>query len=198
MTKEVFLLELARRLSQLPPDEVQRRQSYYAELLDDMMEDGLSEESAVARLGDLSEIVDEILKETPLPTLVKTRLRPRNGWTAAAVVAVILGAPLWIPLVFALLLSAAAVVVAIFSVIASLFICVLALAVTGVLLFIRGFSLFALGRGHAVFAIGVGLLMLGTVCLTFLAAKYASIGLFQGGCWLSRAVKGLFIVKEAE
>lgn len=196
MTKEVFLWELAHRLRQLPADEVRRQQAYYEELLDDMIEDGISEESAVAKLGDLSEITDEILRDFSLPTLVKSRLRPKNGWTIAAITVAVLGSPLWIPLLFALLLTVGALVLAFLSVIAALFLCVLTLACAGVLMLFRGFELFTLSGGYAVFAIGIGLVTLGLVCLAFLAAKYASIGLWHGGRWLFRAVKGLLIVKE--
>lgn len=196
MTKEVFLRELARGLHQLPPDEVKRQQAYYEELLADMMEDGIDEEAAVEKLGDVSAIVEEILQDTPLPTLVKTRLKPKKGWTAAAIVAVVLGAPLWIPLLLALILMAFAVCLSIGAVIVAAFCMVLALALAGVVIIFRGVSLFALGGSYAVFSIGCGLLLLGFFCLSFLAAKYAAIGLFRGGRWLFRAVKGLFIAKE--
>ncbi len=196
MTKEVFLRELEAGLHQLPADEVQRRKAYYEELIADMMEDGISEENAVAKLGDLSEIVDEILKDTPLPTLVKTKLRPKHGWTTAAIVVTVLGAPLWLSLLLALIAVAFAMVIAICSIVLALFLSVVALGCFGVMTMIHGFGLFATGGGYAIFSIGAGFLMLGLVCLAFLAAKYASIGLFRGARWLFRAVKGLFIVKE--
>lgn len=196
MTKEVFLQELANRLGNLPEEEVKAQQAYYEELLADMMEDGIEEQVAVAKLGDISEIVDEIMRDMPLPLLVKNRLRPKNGWTVAAIFVAVLGAPLWIPLLFALLMVAGALMMAFFAVIVSLFISVIALACAGGVMIFHGFGLFAMGGEYAMFAIGVGMLILGLVCLAFLAAKYASIGLFRGGRWLFRAIKGLLIVKE--
>lgn len=41
MTKEVFLRELGRKLRQLSDKEVKQQLSYYEELLNDMMEDGM-------------------------------------------------------------------------------------------------------------------------------------------------------------
>lgn len=196
MTKTVFLQELAHRLRQLPTEEVQQHLAYYTELIDDMIEDGFHEEAAVAKLGDVSAIAAEIMRDMPLPALVKNRLRPKNGWTVAAIAVAVLGSPLWIPLLLALLLTAGAVFIAIWAVIISLFICVLALACAGVLLMVRSVGLISMGGGYAVFAVGVGLLLLGLVCLAFLAAEYASIGLYRGGRWLFRSVKGLLIVKE--
>lgn len=196
MTKEVFLRELERGLHQLPPDEINRRKAYYEELLADMMEDGISEEDAVAKLGNLPEIIDEILRDTPLPTLVKNRLRPKHGWTVAAITVAVLGSPIWVSLLFALVVTVGAMILAFFSVILALFLTVIALALAGVLVMIHGFGLFAVNAGLAIFSIGTSLIMLGLVCLSFLAAKYASIGLYRGGRWLVRAVKGLLIQKE--
>ncbi len=196
MSKEMFLRELARKLHRLPETEVKQRVSYYEELLDDMIEDGIPEAKAVARLGDINEIAKEILCEQPLPTLVKNRVRPKNGWNAAAVTVAVLGAPLWVPLLFALILTAAAIVLSIGAVILSLFAMVAALAIAGGLIIIRGFCLFPVSGSYAVFALGLGIAALGFTCLAALAAKYSAIGLYRGGCWLYRAAKGLLIAKE--
>lgn len=196
MTKEVFLRELGRKLRQLSDKEVKQQLSYYEELLNDMMEDGMDEENAVAKLGDINEIATEILREQPLPTLVKNRVRPKNGWTVAAITVAVLGSPLWIPLLFALVLTVGAVVLSIVVVILSLILAVAALAFEGILIVIRSFCLLPVSVGYAVFGIGVGLVMLGLTCLASLAAQYATIGLYRGSRWLFRAAKGLLVVKE--
>lgn len=196
MTKEMFLRELARKLRQLPDKEVKQQLSYYEELLNDMMEDGIIEEDAVAKLGNINEIVEEILCEQPLPILVKNRVRPKNGWTVVAIIVAILGSPLWMPLLFAIVLTAGAVVLSIVAVILSLIVVVAALACAGILIVIRGFCLFPVSGSYAIFGIGVGLVMLGITCLAVLATKYATIGLYRGGRWLYRAAKGLLVVKE--
>lgn len=197
MNKEPFLQELTRKLHQLPPEEVARQRAYYEELLADMVEDGMSEEDAVAKLGDPDEIVKNILQNTPLPTLVKTRIRPKNGWTAAAVIVAILGAPLWIPLILAFLLSIFGVTIAIWAVIIAFFAVVFSLGIAGIVILCKGLFLFPVGANYALFSAGAGLLLLGLGCLVFLAAKYASIALFRGGKWIYRTIKGLFIAKEA-
>ncbi len=197
MSKEQFLQTLTSGLRQLPPDEVMRQRDYYEELLADMMEDGMSEEEAVAKLGDVQEIIQNILRDTPLPTLVRTKLRPKNGWTAAAVIVTILGAPLWVPLLLALVLAGGGVALAIWTVIAALFIVVFALGLAGLIIFIKGFTLFPLGAAYVPFSLGSGLLILGLAILVFLAAEQSSVFLFRGGRWIYRSIKGLFIKKEA-
>lgn len=197
MNKAQFLQLLTEKLRQLPPEEIERQRAYYDELISDMMEDGLSEAEAVEKLGDLSAIADEILRDTPLPTLVKTRIRPKNGWTTAAILVAILGAPLWIPLLLALLLTGFAVLCVIFAVIVSLFAAVLSLGLAGIVVLVKSVTLFTLGPSYALFSLGAALLLLGLGCLGFLAAEYAAIGLFRGAKWLYAQLKDLFIRKEA-
>ena len=196
MTKEIFLRELSRKLHQLPEKEVEQRLSYYEEMLDDMKEDGISEEEAVAKLGNINEIAEEILCEQPLPAMVKNRVRPKNGWTAAAVTVAVLGAPLWIPLLLALVMTVAAIAISIAAVILSLFAVVAAFALAGVLTAFRSFTLFTLSGSYAIFGLGVGFVMLGLTCLAALGAKYAAVGLYRGGRWLYRKAKSLLLVKE--
>lgn len=196
MTKERFLQELGKQLRQLPPEEIAQHQAYYEELLADMLEDGMNEEEAVAKLGDLSEIVQEILQNTPLPTLVKSRFRPKKGWSAPVVILLILGSPLWFPLCLALIVSAAAILFAIWAVIAALFVMVLSLGIVGIAVLFKSLFLFSLGGNYTLFALGAGCLLLGLGCLAFLAAEQAAIALLRGGKWIYRKLKASLIKKE--
>ena len=47
MTKQDFLCALQKRLSGLPMRELEERLGFYGEMIDDRMEDGLSEADAV-------------------------------------------------------------------------------------------------------------------------------------------------------
>ena len=55
MTKHEFLKQLKAELAGLPGAERRRQLDYYAELLDDMVEDGMDPEMAVERLGPVSD-----------------------------------------------------------------------------------------------------------------------------------------------
>ena len=96
MTKAEFNAALAARLS---GDELIRAMEYFDEIIADRMEDGMSEAEAVAGLGDINEIVREI----PRPVPAKKK---RSG-TLIALTAI--GSPLWLPLIIAALIVAAAV-----------------------------------------------------------------------------------------
>ena len=56
MTKNEFISRLRTRLSGLPKDEIEERLAFYSETIDDRIEDGLTQEEAVADLGDVDDI----------------------------------------------------------------------------------------------------------------------------------------------
>ena len=61
MTKSEFLAQLRRRISNQPPEEIERSISYFSEIIDDRMEDGMDEQEAVSSLGSIDTIVWEML-----------------------------------------------------------------------------------------------------------------------------------------
>lgn len=61
MTRIEFLTELDRRLEVLPREEADRHLAYYAEILADRAEDGMTDEEAVASLESLDTITNRIL-----------------------------------------------------------------------------------------------------------------------------------------
>lgn len=64
MTRRQFLSALYRRLAiHMSPEEAEEHLTYYAEILADRMEEGMSEEEAVAGLEDVETIVRRILED---------------------------------------------------------------------------------------------------------------------------------------
>ena len=61
MDKHDFLTALYSRLHTLPEEDARRSVDYYCEMIDDRIEDGLSEDEAVAAVGDVDEIAATIL-----------------------------------------------------------------------------------------------------------------------------------------
>lgn len=64
MNKNTFIKELKRRLKSLKSSELQKNISYYEELISDMIENGLSEEEAIRRIGSPEHAAREILENT--------------------------------------------------------------------------------------------------------------------------------------
>ena len=71
MNKEAFLMELRGALAGLPAEDIEERVAFYSEMIDDRMEEGVSEEEAVARTGQITEIVSQTIADTPFHKLVK-------------------------------------------------------------------------------------------------------------------------------
>jgi len=95
MTKDVFLAQLREALGGLPSADVEERLTFYAEMIDDRVEDGIPEEEAVAAIGSVEEIAAQIIAETPFATLVKEKIRPKKRLPTWATVLLIIGAPVW-------------------------------------------------------------------------------------------------------
>ena len=65
MTKQEFLRALWNKLSALPSEDVGRALDYFSEMIDDRMENGLTEEEAVAAIGSVDDAVAKIAVELP-------------------------------------------------------------------------------------------------------------------------------------
>ena len=196
MTMDEYLSALASGLSQLPEEERKKQISYYEELFADMKEEGLSEEEIAEKLGSPEKAAEEILKEQPLPALIKSRVRPRRGWTVLNVILLILGAPVWLSIGIALLAVILSVYVVIWAVVAVLFCVVLSILLAGIL----GFILFAVNlsaaAAPALLMLGLGLICLGLIVPALWVAVAATKGICKLTGRIARWIRSLFIRKE--
>ena len=71
MKKEQFLRDLGLRLSSLPYADKKRSLDFYSEMIDDRIEDGISEEEAVKKMGTPAFAAEKILTELPITTLAR-------------------------------------------------------------------------------------------------------------------------------
>ena len=195
MNKSEFLQALGKRLAQLPESERKQRLAYYDELISDMMEDGMSETEAVGKLGDVDAIAAQILRETPLGTLVKTRVQPKRGWTPLSIVLAVIGFPLWGSVALTLLAVLISVYVTIGSVLISLFAVVFAVAAVGFVLLVAPIVFLSLPFPWTLGLVGSGLLLLGLTVIAFWGAYYVCKGIVKTTVLLARWVKSWFIRK---
>ena len=175
MNKQEFISELEKALAGLPKDDVLERLSFYGELIDDRVEDGLSEEEAVAEAGPADEVAKQILADIPLQKLVRERITGRRRMGAWEIILLVLGFPLWFPL----LVVALVLVLCAYVVIWALIVCLWAVFVSfiagavggvaaGVLQFIKGY------RREGVMLIGAGVLLAGLSVFMFFACRAAT------------------------
>lgn len=198
MNKERFLDELRHRLSGLPQEDIEERIAFYSEMIDDRMEDGVSEEEAVSGIGSVDAIVDQIMSEIPLAKLVKEKVRPKRSLKAWEIVFLVLGAPLWIPLVIA----AIAVLFSVYVVIWAVVICVYAADFSfaaGALAGIVGiFAYLKTGNlAGALFSFGTGVACVGIAILLFFVSVWITKAVVKLTGRMLLGIKTSFIGKEA-
>ena len=116
MHKKEFFDELRCKLNTLPSGEVEERIGFYGEMIDDRMEEGLTEEEAVDAVGSVDSVVEQILADIPLSSIAKSRIRPKRRMRTWEIVLLILGSPIW----FSLLIAAFAVAISLYAVLWSL------------------------------------------------------------------------------
>ena len=197
MDKSEFLNALCARLGGMPRGDVEERLDFYGEMIDDRMEEGLSEEDAVAALGTVEEIARQIVADIPLTKIVKERIKGRRrlrGWEIALLAAL---SPVWFPLV----VSAFAVVISLYATLWSLIISLWAVfaalagsALGGVL---GGAGFVALGNTPS----GLALIAAGMVCaglgiLSIFGCKTATVGGVVLTKKMALGIKSCFRKKE--
>lgn len=196
MNKQEFLYEITQRLEGLPEREIQRSVDYYSEMIDDRIEDGMSEEQAVKEIGSVDDAVNEILRDIPLKDVIRAKTRNRRKLKTWEIVLLAAGSPIWGSLAICALAVIFSLYVAIWAVVVSFWAVLFAFAVSGLAAFVAGWiGLFQIPPALPAAAIGTGLLLMGLALLlvvpmlklTKVTAKLAKVivlwikSLFIGG-----------------
>ena len=171
MTKIGFLMALRDRLAGLPQAELEERLGFYSEMIEDRMEEGLSEEEAVAAVGSVDEIAAAVTAEMPLIKRAAEKIKPKRALRRWELVLLILGSPVWFSLLVAAFAVAISLYASLWAVLISLWAGFVALAVCAPAGVAVGVMLLCFGR------IGAGIALLGGAC----TAAALSV-LFCGGC----------------
>ncbi len=196
MNKDQFLAELREKMSGLPAEAVHNSLEYYSEMIEDYKEEGLSEEEAVQRMPAADEIVDQLLAETSLPQLIKSKVKPRRSLKAWEIILLILGAPLWLPLLLALAAVVLAVYISIWAVIASLYVVDFSIALAAVAFIVGAFIWIFPGTFlQAAALFGAGLLCAGVAVLLFLLFTWISKLLLKLSKWMLIGMKRILVGK---
>ena len=197
MNKQEFLEELRKGLSGLPKDDIDERLSFYSEMIDDRMEEGIPEETAVGGAGSVDAIVSQIIADIPLGKLVKEKITPKRKIKAWEAAGIILGAPIWLPLLIALIAVVLSIYVVLWSVMIVLWAVFVSLAVCGPAGIAAGIYFAAGGSGLTGIAVaGAGLVSAGLSVFMFFGCKAAAKGILNLTKRLAIRIKNGFIKKE--
>ena len=192
MNKQEFLAELRRGLRGMAREELEERLLFYGEMIDDRMEEGLSEEEAVRAIGSVDEIVSQIVMEIPLAELFKQKIKLRRALRAWEIVLLVLGAPVWLSILIAAVAVVLSLYVVLWSAIASVWAVFASLAGSVVGLMAMSVVM-AMGAGGAagLVAVGAALACAGLAIFAFFGCKAAT----KSAAVLTK--QGVLITKKA-
>jgi len=198
MNKQEFLSALRKGLSGLPQEDIEGRLTFYDEMIEDRIEEGLSEEEAVAAAGSVDDIAAQTVADIPLSKLAKERILPKRGIKAWELLLLVLGSPIWLSLAIAAAAVVLAVYVTLWAVIISLWAVFAALAAAAVgsvpvyVVFIAGSS-----SASAFAMLSAGLVCAGLAIFMFFGSKEAAKGIAAFTRRITVWIKNRFIKKEA-
>ena len=120
MTKDKFLEELRLKLKGLPKDDLEDRIAFYSEMIDDRMEEGLSEGEALKEIGTSDEVAAKVIEKTPLTKIIKEKVKPKRALKALEIILLVLGFPLWFPVLIVFLVFILVCMISLWSVVITL------------------------------------------------------------------------------
>ncbi len=195
MTKQDFITALRGKLKKFPNKEVEDRISFYCEIIDDSIEEGLTEEQALLKLGSVDDIANQIASQIPLRKIVKHNVKPTRKLKVWETILLIVGSPIWLSLLISLFAVVFSVFASLWSVDISFWAITIAFVVCGPLAVILGFIFIFVKSGAEGFAmIGAGLVLLGLGILFVFLSKLITALLVKLTKLLILAVKKAFLI----
>lgn len=197
MSKQEFLEQLRKGLSGLPQTDIEEHLNFYAEIIEDRIEEGLSEEEAVSAVGSASEIAAHIIVDIPLTKIAKERLKSKRRLKVWEIILLAIGSPIWLSLLIAvfsiilsLYISLWSIIISFWAVFGSLIGCAFGSMVAGVIFALNGNAL------TGVAMIGFGAACVGFSIFMFYGCKTATKGIFILTKKIAIWIKNCFIKKE--
>ena len=167
-----FLSMLEQELRGLPEEDIKQTLDYYSEMIDDRVEDGDDEEAVIDGLGNVSEICRKIWSEASLTKVAHARLKRSRSLKVWEIVLIVLGSPVWLPVLAAIgvvILSAYVVIwsaaIVFYAVDAALGALLPAGALSGVLYIVDG------SVGAGIICLGLALFCAGACIFAFLGCN---------------------------
>lgn len=161
MNKLEFLSVLESRLKGLPESEINKSVNFYSEAIDDRIEDGETEDEAVASLGDIDDIIQNAMSQASLSGLMKETVKRKFRFSIPVLILLILGSPIWLSLLIALFAVVFALYACAASVIISLFAIVLGFILGGAVAVIGSPFIMFTNPYTGVLFLGAGLILVG-------------------------------------
>ncbi len=186
MKKAEFIEKLREKLNGLPQEDIEKSLDYYSEMIDDRVEDGMSEDDAVSDLGSIDEIASQIIGDTSLPKIIIEKLKSKTKPDRLKIVLYICA----IPIILAVLSCIFAMIAAFAGIIISVYIGTVTFGLCGIGgLALGGISIAAGAAIKGIFLIGDGISCIGVCVIGFAFSKAITKLLFKYGRKFIRFIK---------
>lgn len=196
MNKQDFILKLRQGLSGFPKDEIEERLTFYSEMIDDRIEEGLSEEEAVAEIGSVEEIIRQITADIPLTKFVREKIKPKRRLKAWEIVLIVLGSPIWLPLLLAFFIVLLAIYIVFWAVIICLWAVFVSFGASALGGLTAGVAFACNGNvSSGMFLIAGALICAGLSIFMFYGCKTSTNGIVKITPKMVIGIKNLFIRK---
>ena len=198
MTKQEFIDELKLKLSGFSECDIDERINFYSEMIEDMIEEGSTEEDAVFSIGSVDDIASQIIVDISVSKNDSPKVKSKRKLKGGEIALLIAGSPLWIVLgivAFAVIISLYAVlwslVVSAWAVFASFVGSAIGSVIFGILFICTGNAL------SGVATIGAGLTLAGLSIFTFIGCLAATKGSAKLSKMCVIGIKNVFSKKES-
>ena len=199
MKKQDFVAELRRKLAGLPKQDIEERINFYSEMIDDRMEDGISEDDAVSEIGSVDDIASQIIADIPFTKIAKERIKPKRKLKAWEIVLLAVGSPIWLSLGIAVVAIIFSLYVVLWSVIVSLWAVFASLIASAVGCVLTGIAFAIVGNGGAGgVSVSFGIVCAGLAIFCFFGCKAATKGVIVLTKKIAIGIKKCFVRKEEE
>ena len=196
MNRYDFFDKLTKALSGIPKEEVKKTIDYYSEIIDDAVEDGEVEETVIERLGNIDDIADKIISETP-EDKIEGKNSENKKMSTVVIILLIVGFPIWFPILIAVFAVAFSLYAALWSIILALFSVTLGLGASSLVL-IAVVPFVIIDRPLAALcAFGEVLVSAGLAVFMFYLSVWSAKMAIRFTKFLAKKIKGIFINETA-
>ena len=197
MTKQEFLSKLRQGLSGLPREDVEERVNFYSEMIDDRIEEGLSETDAVLEIGSVESIITQTVEELSATKSAKEKNKPNRRLKAWEIVLLALSSPIWLSLGIAAIAVIISVYASLWAVIISLWAVFISFVGSAIGCVFGGiFISFAESLPLGIALIGAGIFFAGLSIFMFFGCKAATKGALLLTKKIAIGIKNCFVKKE--
>ena len=193
MKKQEFLKKLRASLRGLPKAEIEERISFFSEMIDDRIDEGLSEEAAVASVAKAEKAECDGKKKSKTAEKNESTPKRLRGWELAVIIC---GSPIWLSLAIAALAVTISLIAALFAVTVSLWAVFVAFAASTPAALIIGLVQMFTGATLA------GVVMFSGACVLFGLAIFSFFGCLYLTKYIAtlikKIIKSIVVIKIEE